>query len=433
MTTFKYHLGTMLVALVCLSSAAQGIQIQLDYSLDTLGFFTDTARRDVMQAAVDYFEPYLTDDLLAIEPGGVNRWDAGLWHPATGVWHEESGLNVPADTLILFVGGRDLDGGAIGQAGPGGYSASGRTSFLNAVTTRGEGTTSGTSATDFGPWGGSAAFDTEINWYFNSDTSTNEAFSGYDFYSVALHEMGHVLGFGTSDSWDNLVAGSDPYTFTGSASAGMYGTDVPLAAEAHWYYGTRSEIGGVGSFEASMDPNIASGQRKRMTDLDMAALDDIGWDVIYEVAVPRLGDFDGDGDIDADDIDLLGAAIRTGSTDLLYDMDGDGGVDVDDFDVHVTVLVDTSLGLSTGTEYGDWNLDGLIDLLDVATLGDGYGAFDAGWADGNGNVYADTEVDLLDLAAVGDNYGYVGTVIPEPATISVMVVGALALLRRRKR
>jgi hypothetical protein len=31
--------------------------------------------------------------------------------------------------------------------------------------------------------------------------------------------------------------------------------------------------------EAAMDPDIANGQRKHFTDLDFAAMDDIGWQV----------------------------------------------------------------------------------------------------------------------------------------------------------
>jgi hypothetical protein len=416
--------ATLLAALGCLASSVWGIQIQFDYSYDTNGFFTDPIRRDVMQAVADSFEPYLMDDLLAITPGGANRWDAGFFHPATGDWYETSGGTVPADTLIVYVGGRDLEGGALGQAGPGGYSARGTQSFLNAVTTRGEGTTSGASATDFGPWGGSAAFDTGTTWYFDPDPSTDESFTGYDFYSVAAHEIGHVLGFGTSDSWANLIVGGD---FTGTASTALYGGSVPLAADAHWYYSTQSTIGGVGSFEVSMDPNIGSRQRKRFTDLDFAGLDDLGWDVIYPTA--RLGDFDGDGDIDADDIDALGAAAQAGSTDLCYDMDGDSDVDADDFAFHIRNLVDTALGVGTGTEFGDFNLDGVVGILDLGLLGDGYSQ-SLGWADGDAN--GDGTVGILDLGYLGDYYGYDGSAIPEPMTMSLLVLGAVAALKHRR-
>jgi hypothetical protein len=144
----------------------------------------------------------------------------------------------------------------------------------------------------------------------------------------------------------------------------------------------------------------------------------------------RLGDFDGDGDIDADDIDALGAAIQAGSSDLEFDMDGDGDVDADDFNMHVTTLVDTALGEGTGTAFGDFNLDGVVGILDLGLLGDGYNAA-GGWASGDAN--GDGSIGILDLGLLGDNYGYDGSAIPEPATMSLLGLGAVAILRRRSR
>jgi len=143
----------------------------------------------------------------------------------------------------------------------------------------------------------------------------------------------------------------------------------------------------------------------------------------------RVGDFDGDGDIDADDIDALAAAVQASSTDLTFDMDGDGDVDADDHAFHVHNLVDTALGEGTGTEFGDFNLDGMVSILDLGALGDGYGE-GTGWAQGDAN--GDGTVGILDLGFLGDNYGYDGSAIPEPATMSLLGLGAIALIRRRK-
>ena len=144
----------------------------------------------------------------------------------------------------------------------------------------------------------------------------------------------------------------------------------------------------------------------------------------------RVGDFDGDGDIDADDIDALGAAIQAGSVDLAFDMDGNGLVEQADFNLHVTTLVDTLIGEGSGTMFGDFNLDGVIDLIDLGTLGEQYG-IGTGWAtgdtDGNGVI------DLIDLGSVGENYGFAATApIPEPATMTLLGLGAVALIRRRR-
>ncbi len=149
----------------------------------------------------------------------------------------------------------------------------------------------------------------------------------------------------------------------------------------------------------------------------------------FDAPAGRLGDFDGDGDIDADDIDALGAAIQAGSTDTEFDMDGDGDVDSDDFAFHVHNLVDTALGEGTGTAFGDFNLDGLVGILDLGLLGDGYNSTN-GWANGDAN--GDGTIGILDLGLLGDNYGYDGSAIPEPATMSLLGLGAVALLRRRR-
>ena len=65
----------------------------------------------------------------------------------------------------------------------------------------------------------------------------------------------------------------------------LHGGPVPLASGAgHWASGIQSAINGVGSFETAMDPEIVNGVRKPFTDLDWAALQDIGWQV---TAIPE--------------------------------------------------------------------------------------------------------------------------------------------------
>ncbi len=275
--------GIVVASLGLAGLSYANIDIVFDYSFDTNNFFADQTRRNILEDVAGFFETHITDDLLAIDSAGGNSFNVGFFNPGTGATEVINNFDVAADTLVIFVGGRELGGSTLGQGGPGGFSVSGSSTFVNNAITRGETPTTdgvrGSTATDFAPWGGAVTFDVSTNWYFDTDTSTTEAFSGSDFYSVALHEVAHVLGYGTSDSWDNLVING---SFTGDNAVAENGGNVPLAGAdtAHWRAGTRSTIfGTTTNQEAAMDPSITVGTRKRMTDLDMAGLADIGWEV----------------------------------------------------------------------------------------------------------------------------------------------------------
>jgi len=110
-------------------------------------------------------------------------------------------------------------------------------------------------------------------------------------------------------------------------------------------------------------------------------------------------------DIDANAIDILNANLGVSS----YDLTGDGVTDSADVDFLVRDIL--------GTEYGDVNLDGSVDLLDLAILGENYHS-PKGWASGDFN--GDLTVDLLDLAVLGEFYTF-GSVAP-------MTVSSPALL-----
>ncbi len=89
--------------------------------------------------------------------------------------------------------------------------------------------------------------------------------------------------------------------------------------------------------------------------------------------------------------------------DLSYGIAGEfsGDVDVQDMDKLVHDLVETTIG--TGTEYGDFNLDGLVGLTDLARIGTYWGNYNT-WACGDAN--GDGKVDLVDLSRVGTYWGF---------------------------
>lgn len=269
--------GTQSAGTVDGGGAVNKISVRIDYSLDSNGFFT-TARRQLLQSVVDSIVGKFNDTLKPIQPAGGNEWTAVLLHPSTGQQVTRSNLRIAENELLVFAGARPMPGPQLGTGGPGGFSAFGSNQWLNDVATRGQGTVSGGAANDFGPWGGSIAFDTTANWYFGADAEGIQADEA-DFVTTAVHEFIHLLGFGVSDSWNRLVSGN---SFTGANARSEYdgSGNVPLSPDRqHWQVDLEDN-----GLETIMDPDQFAGTRKTATPLDYAALEDIGWSIPNTVA-----------------------------------------------------------------------------------------------------------------------------------------------------
>ena len=140
-------------------------------------------------------------------------------------------------------------------------------------------------------------------------------------------------------------------------------------------------------------------------------------------------DFDNDGDVDADDVDVLRANL--GDPD--FDLNSDGVGDAGDIEFMVRYYLEITGG-RVGTEVGDVNLDGLVSAPDLAIMRAKYGLSGQGYADGNLN--ANDVINSTDLAILANNYGFVaptGSPIPEPATLSLLALGAIGLTVKRQR
>ncbi|MBU1691836.1 MAG: matrixin family metalloprotease [Gammaproteobacteria bacterium] len=276
--------AALTVTALIISQPAAAISITFDYTYDD-GFFTGhTDRQTLLNQAASEFTTRLQDNLTAItsvtsrNPWERKSFNPNFFNPQTGADTTLSNYSVAANDIVVFVGAYNFGSSILGQGGPGGYDSSG---FSSLELNRNQSTTT---ATDFGPWGGAISFSSSANWYFDQDATTTESFSGYDFYSVAVHELGHVLGFGTAPSFGNLVVNNDTL-FTGTAATALYGEAVPMANSGHWQSGLTSTVNGV-TQEVSMGPTIAANQRKHFTELDFAGLQDMGWEVSPVTAVP---------------------------------------------------------------------------------------------------------------------------------------------------
>lgn len=277
----------LLLSLIALQPA-YAITIQIDYTYDTTNFFNTQAKKDAIEGVARFYGNLLTDSLLRIDPAQNpgNTWTTNFFHPATGALVTLTNPVIPADTIIVYVGARDLGGSVRGQGGPGGLGGSGFTPWFNLIRGRGNpgavySNANAALRTDFAPWGGSIAFDIDTTWNF----SLTQNLSGLEFVTVALHEMGHVLGVGTASSWDNKVSG---LTFTGAASLRANGS-TPAAQSGGDHYNGSLNSEAYGSFNTAhgssravlMLPSVADDGSTIgvATDLDLAGLVDIGWEV----------------------------------------------------------------------------------------------------------------------------------------------------------
>lgn len=294
-----------LLGVACLAGAMQSagaVYFSYDYSFDAAGsnFFDPgtsdgLARRTALETAGSFYAARINDSLTAIvsTPGG-DSFTGIFENPDTGVAGATIfDLNVAFDEIIIIPGARDLGGSILAEASPAsGTPAMGGFNYLVNAVARGQGglnDVSGSNAHDFAPWGGTIAFDIDTNWHLAVDSEPPSPASPvrFDFLTVALHEFGHVLGVGTAASWDALVNGSNQ--FTGSASTALFGGNVPLQSSGfHWTENTMSTIadgpepwlnGAGNQQETAFDPGIEFNNRNFVTDLDLAALTDIGWEI----------------------------------------------------------------------------------------------------------------------------------------------------------
>jgi hypothetical protein len=247
------------------------VTVQIDYRLDTLGFFGDPARRTALETAVGSIAPRLQDSLSPITPSGqLNTWQVLFTNPSTGEQRLIPNQVIPADTIVLYALGAPLAGSELGEASTGLTQAQGTSTFLNQVFGRGQPGARNNPATDYAPWGGFITFDTLTNWSFSNNPP---GIDQIDFLSVAEHEFFHLLGFSDGiEAFDRNVAGG---SFVGPSVTAVAGGPVGLTREgSHWARGTL-----FNGQMPTMLPSIAAGEVQRVLPLDFAALQDIGWQV----------------------------------------------------------------------------------------------------------------------------------------------------------
>lgn len=315
-------------------------QIVIDYGNDAF-FNADTevsrlAREAVEQAAAD-LNAYIDFDLAPIGRDTFSGTVAGSNVTFTGsiastpqfttdggdpVFVEVPLSEIGRNELRIFVSGDVLPFGTLGIGGPAQFRFTNRwteddtpgafdaafdaavTDFNTALSRGGSGPTifsversladrpQSVYPLSAGPLGGNIRInldaggdgeisgDSELRNYFSFDANAPVEPGTVDFYTNALHEMIHTLGFGNAVTWFDQIDGND---WTGENVVALLGQDNNLIRRSdqnHIRSNASSFIVGTDILqEVVMDPTQSFNERKLLTELDLAFIADLGYAV----------------------------------------------------------------------------------------------------------------------------------------------------------
>jgi len=271
----RAFLGALILA-TSFQLPAKGLSIEFDYTY--LDFEIGSTFKESLEFAADAYGKRIHDELSPIVPGDGASWRPQLPHPSIGdefLWLDNP--IIPADTIIIYVGSRDLPADRVAEATSWSIAnqVSSDPSWLELIQRRGQGATTGPGADDYAPWGGVITFDTHV------ENDPNFWFGEKNVFNAALHEIGHVLGFGISPSFSNKRANGE---FNGPAAVAAFGGPVPMA-DVHYAQRLTSESLLDGEIRTVV---MNSGYRDdvSLTRLDAAVFRDIGWDMDFSVDPP---------------------------------------------------------------------------------------------------------------------------------------------------
>ncbi len=234
--------------------------IKFDYRFDQFKFFTPE-RREILNLAAKIWSSHIQDEFEPIPAGETVKFSIDSID-------REVTLDQPIDDLLIFVSSVNLNPSEL-TLGEGSYYAQYILGSDRENRIQGD---------DFEPWVGTIEFNSlaEDSFYFDKTPTTDDdiPFDQLDFLSLALHEIGHVLGFGTAPIFrqqitNNKFIGTQSIKFNG-------GQPVPLDESGTHI---RNKYSLDPNSDALMDPVLTSGKRNLPTSLDLALLTDIGYNI----------------------------------------------------------------------------------------------------------------------------------------------------------
>jgi hypothetical protein len=241
------------------------LQIRFDYRFDSYEWLTDE-HKAVLEEAAAVWGRVLHDDFAPVPAGTelLTRDPENPDQPAVRAVMEE-----PIDDIVIFVGSAFVDG----QGGTAALSFPTATLDVTGTDLAAELATRYDDA-DFEPWTGWISFDIGERWFVDPSPRTGGDLPAdrLDFLSTATHEIGHVLGFGSAPAFRALMDGDD---FVGAAAQEEHGGPVPLVDNGNHFPDSTL----VAGERTLMDVSDPVGERFAPSALDLAVLEDIGYEV----------------------------------------------------------------------------------------------------------------------------------------------------------
>lgn len=265
--------------------------IVFDYRFDEAGYFDNPVARANLEMAASIWSAGIKDDFPTVRAGTPLL----IMNPRTLI-EETLTLEYDIDDMVIFVATSTLIEGEMAKAGP-------ITRWYRRLNDEYPlGARERIEGDDFQPWAGFLSINPEGSppLFLDETPGTDDDIPRntqrrYDFLTLALHELGHILGIGTADvffaksgiqsadglqtkttSDGRLLLFYDAYrVFYGPASRRVNDGQPVLLSQDQGHIRTRFVVGGN---QDLMDEDL-NPTRQLPTGLDWALLKDIGYEV----------------------------------------------------------------------------------------------------------------------------------------------------------
>ncbi len=310
MRSAQFRFALVLVSVAAVGSAFGQTQINIVANASLQG---NAAALAAFNRAADRWEAIFTDPItVQVNAGLANLGGGGIIGGASSV-QLQAGYDVVRNQMVADAAD-EASNGIVNflptAAQFGGFVPAGKTISGNIVANKANLKAMGVTGLDaaFGASDGNITFNTQFS--FDYDNSNGVDADKVDFETVALHEIGHVLGFVSGvDSLDQganqiamspldlfrFQAGNLPTTnaeFTTKARELRPGAAASFSDTAVSYRFSTGAFTGdgrqashwrdndiTGTLIGAMDPTLDFGQTFAISDADKRAFDLIGWDI----------------------------------------------------------------------------------------------------------------------------------------------------------